>query len=119
MRADNLKRNLKRHVAVKSKYPKISCTICRKIIIRNNLARDMKVYNVLQNSDLSVSELRDEVSKKMYNRQNTFTQKLKNRRVRSWSNVEPMSLSKDYKEALELYEDYNSDVQIITSILKP
>ena len=32
--------------------------------------------------------------------------------------VEPMSLSKEYREALELFECYNSDVQI-TSILKP
>ena len=58
--------NLKRHdVSVKSKYPKVSCTICRKLMIRNNLTRHMKVHNVSQNSDLSVSESRDEVSKKM------------------------------------------------------
>ena len=65
MRADNLKRHLKRHdVSVKSKYPKVGCTICRKLMIRNNLARHMKVHNVSQNSDLSVSVSRDEVSKK-------------------------------------------------------
>ena len=65
MRNDNLKRYLKRHdVAVKSKYSKVSCTIRRKLMIRNNLARDMKVHNLSQNSDLSVSELLDEVSKR-------------------------------------------------------
>ena len=40
MRGDHIKRHLKRHdVSVKSKYPKVSCTICRKLMIRNHLAR--------------------------------------------------------------------------------
>ena len=115
--------NLKRYdVSAKSKYPKVSCTICGKLMIRNNLTRHMKVHNVSQNSDLSVSESRDEVSKKMNDQKNIFNKKLKLGEhvhgVLLEGDVEPMSLSKEYREALELFECYNSDVQI-TSILKP
>ena len=121
MRGDHIKRHLKRHdVSVKSKYPKVSCTICRKLMIRNHLARHMKIHNVAES--ISVSDSRDVVSKKMNDQQNIFKQKLKLGEyvhgVLLEGNVEPMSLSKEYREALELYECYNSDVQI-TSILKP
>ena len=76
-------------------------------MIRNNLARHMKVHNVSQNSDLSISESRDEVSKKMNDQQNIFKQKLKLgehvHEILLEGNVEPMSLSKEYQEALELF----------------
>ena len=77
------------------------------LMIRNNLARHMKVHNVSQNSDLSISESRDEVSKKMNDQQNIFKQKLKLgeyvNEILLEGNVEPMSLSKEYQEALELF----------------
>ena len=123
MRSDHVKRHLKRHdVSAKSKYPKVRCTICGKLTIRNNLARHSKVHNVSQNVDLSVSESRDEVFKKVCDHQKIFVQKLKlGEHVHGIllnGNVEPMSLTKNYREALELYECYNSDVQI-TSTLRP
>ena len=123
MRSDHIKRHLQRHdILAKSKYPKVSCKICGKSMIRNHLSRHMKVHNIVQKGDQPIPESSDGVLKRVYNNQKVFEQKLslgdRVHRILLDGNVEPMSLSKDDREALELFECYNTEVQI-TSALRP
>ena len=123
MRGDNIKRHLKRHNALtKSKYPKVRCMICGKSMLRNNLARHSKVHKRLQTVDQHISQSSDEILKRICDNQNLFEEKIRLgeqiHRILLDGDVEPMSLPKSDREALELYESYNTDVQT-TSTLRP
>ena len=118
MRSDHIKRHLKRHdVSAKSKYPKQDSKKCGTLKIGNRLARHSKVKNILQKLEQPLAESRDEIFKRICHNQQVFEQKIMlGRRVRQILldyYFDPMSLSKNDKEALELYEYFNTDAGVM------
>ena len=119
MRGDTIKRHLKRHdvFSVKSKYPKQNSKKCGTLKIGNRLARHSKVKNVLQKLEQPLAESRDEIFKRICHNQQVFEQKIMlGRRVRQILldyYFDPMSLSKNDKEALDLYEYFNTDAGVM------
>ena len=108
MKSDKISRHLKTHNVMKSKYLTISCNICAKVMRKNNLKRHLKTHSKDVTPKTPSSE-QDIVSlllddQKLFNDKCETGSFVKNALLTQ--EIEPQSLRKDMKEALDIHECY-------------
>ena len=100
MRSDHLKSHLETHAKIKSKYYKTPCQTCGKMMRKDNIKRHMKIHKPSEQNTVSL----------LLNDQKQFNDKCQTglfvKNALLTENIEPHSLRKEMKEALNIYECY-------------
>ena len=113
MRSDHLKRHVKTHNTNKTKDIMIPCNICTKIMRKDNLKRHLKTHkSIALDETLTPHSSKQDIISLLMHDHNQFNFKRKTGSIVKSTllthSIEPQSLRKEMKEALDIHEWYTT-----------